>query len=155
MELEPLLTRMRRVRDPHVPKNVWLSTLTALLWEINEMSENVRIHDVSSAPYVQEFLQYIATHIEEDLRIDALAEQFYVSTSRLKRDFTDAVHIPLHEYIRAIRIHRAKALLLENLPLSIVAQRCGLSGESALIGMFRRHTGITPGEFRRQNARNI
>ena len=154
-ELQPLLTRLRRVRDPNVPKNIWISTLTTLLWEISEMADSFQIHDTSATPYVQELLQYVALHTEEDLSIDTLAERFYVSASKLKRDFADAVHMPFHEYISAIRIHRAKALLRENMPLAMVAQMCGVSSESALIVMFRRHTGMTPGEYRRRYAAPI
>lgn len=150
MEMEPLITRLRRVRDPEIPKYVWISTLATLLWEISEMAEDSIDHEVESALYVQEILQYAVNHVEEDLRIDALAERFYVSRSKLKRDFQSAVEMPLHEYVTSIRLHRAKVLLAEDMPLSMIAERCGFGSDSSFAYMFHRRTGITPGEYRRQ-----
>ena len=150
MEMEPLLTRLRRVRDPKTPKHVWISTLATLLWEISEMAEDSVDHEVESALYVQEILQYAVNHVEEDLRIDALAERFYVSRSKLKRDFQSAAGMPLHEYVTSIRLHRAKVLLAEDMPLSMIAERCGFGSDSSFSYMFHRRTGMTPGEYRRQ-----
>ena len=148
-ELEPLIIRLRRVRDPSVPKYVWLSTLATLLYEVSEMAEHAVIHETAAAPYVQEVLRYVVEHAEEELRIDAIADRFFVSRAKLTRDFRAAVNMSLHQYITEIRIHRAKILLAENRPLAMVAQQCGFSSDSSFVYMFRRHTGTTPGEYRR------
>ncbi|MBE6931423.1 MAG: helix-turn-helix transcriptional regulator [Ruminococcaceae bacterium] len=150
MTLEPLLTRLRRVRDPNVPKHVWISALSMLIWEISEMAENAIVHGAETSPYIQELLQYTVEHAEEDLSIDTLAEHFFVSRNKLTRDFRAAVHMSLHEYITEVRIHRAKILLMEGLPLSVIAERCGFSGDSSFVYMFRSHTGMTPGEYRKR-----
>jgi len=149
-ELQPLLVRLHRVWDPAVPKYVWLSALAILLWEISEMAESAIIHDTEAPPYVQDLLWYVVEHAEEDLTIDSLAEKFYISRAKLTRDFRAAVHMSLHEYVTAIRIHRAKILLSEDMPLSMIAQQCGFSADASFAYMFRRHTGMTPGEYRRQ-----
>jgi len=148
-EFEPLLIRLRRVRDPKVPKYVWVSTLATLLWEVSEMAEDALRHDPEAPPYMQELLRYVVEHAEENLTIDALAEHFFVSRAKLTRDFRAAVQMSLHEYITAIRLQRAKILLTEKKPLSLIAERCGFCSESAFICTFRRCTGMTPGEYRR------
>lgn len=152
MNLEPLLTRLRCVRDPKTPKHVWISILAALLWEISELAAQAIIHGTEAAPYIQNLLQYIVRHAEDDLSNEALAEKFFVSRSKLKRDFHAAVNMSLHEYVTAIRIYRAKILLTEDMPLSMVAQQCGFSADASFGYMFRRHTGMTPGEYRRRNS---
>jgi len=152
MNLEPLLIRLRRVRDPKTPKHVWISILAALLWEISELAEQAIVHGTEAAPYIQNLLQYIVQHAEDDLSNEALAEKFFVSRSKLKRDFQAAVNMSLHEYVTAIRIHRAKILLTEDMPLSMVAQQCGFSADASFAYMFRRHTGMPPGEYRRRNS---
>ena len=150
-ELQPLLTRLQRVRDPSVPKRVWLGTLSTLLWEVSEMAEEADIHSAEAAPYIQELLRYVVEHAEENLNIDALAERFFVSRAKLTRDFRTAVRMSLHEYVTAIRIHRAKVLLAEDMPLSMIAEKCGFGSDSAFVYMFRRHVGMTPGEWRKKN----
>ena len=113
------------------------------------MAENAVIHDTEAPPYIQSLLRYVAEHAEEELSGDILAEKFFVSRAKLMRDFRSAIGVPLHEYITSIRIHRAKILLAENLPLSLIAQQCGFGSDSAFISMFRRHMGMTPGKYRR------
>ena len=149
MELQPLLARLQRVRDPSVPKRVWLGTLSTLLWEVSEMAAEADICTAGAAPYIQELLRYVVEHAEENLNIDTLAEHFFVSRAKLTRDFRAAVRMSLHEYVTAIRVHRAKILLTEEMPLSMIAEKCGFGSDSAFVYMFRRHTGMTPGEYRR------
>jgi AraC-like DNA-binding protein len=149
MELQPLLVRLRRVRDPAVPKSVWLSTLATLLWEVSEIAEDATVADPPSPPYMQELLRYVVEHTEENLTLDMLSEKFFVSRSKLIHDFRTAVRMSLHEYITSIRIHRAKILLADGLPLAMIAQQCGFSNDSAFIYMFRRQTGMTPGFYRK------
>jgi len=148
--LEPLLVRLRRVRDPDVPKSVWLGTLATLLWEVNQLAEAAIRHDREAPPYIQDLLRYVVEHADETITIDSLAERFFISRAKLTRDFRAAVRMSLHEYITAIRLHRAKILLAEKIPLSLIAERCGFGSESAFIYTFRRHIGTTPGEYRRQ-----
>jgi len=155
MTLEPLLFRLRRVRDPDVPRHVWMSALSMILWEISEMAEDAIVHGSETPLYIQEVLQYIVEHAEEELSIDSLSEHFFVSGTKLKRDFRAAVQMSLHEYVTNVRIHRAKVLLMKDMPLSLIAEKCGFSRDSSLVYMFRTHTGMTPGEYRKMNSTNI
>lgn len=153
MALKPLFERLRRARDPHTPKYAWMSVLSALLYEISEMADRAVLHGTETPPYIQELLQYAVEHTEEDLSVEALAEHFFVSPSKLKRDFRTAVHMSLHEYITAVRIHRAKVLLTEEMPLAMIAQQCGFGSDSSFVYAFRQHTDMTPGEYRKRLTR--
>ncbi|MGB3621425.1 MAG: helix-turn-helix transcriptional regulator [Ketobacter sp.] len=54
------------------------------------------------------------------------------------------------EYVRAVRITKAKALLLEtDLPLKEIAFRLGFSTPANFSNSFRTATGITPAKFRK------
>jgi transcriptional regulator GlxA family with amidase domain len=54
--------------------------------------------------------------------------------------------------LRAERLRRARALLRERpeLPVAVVAARCGFGGEAQFHRTFREATGTTPGAFRAQ-----
>jgi AraC-like DNA-binding protein len=54
--------------------------------------------------------------------------------------------------LRAERIRLARALLRERpeLPVAVVAARCGFGGEAQFHRTFREATGTTPGAFRAQ-----
>ena len=146
--LRPLLTRMKRVRDPDVPKKVWISTLATLLYEVSALAGEVTPEELPMPMYIRDLLRYVVENIHEDLTIDTLAEKFFVSRTKLTRDFRSYTWMSLHEYVSALRIPQAKMLLAEDLPLSIIAERCGFARDSTLGVMFRRVTGMTPGEYR-------
>lgn len=150
--LEPLLLNLCRSQDPAVPKHMWLGLLAALLYEVNELMNSSVPHKIEFPPYMQELLLYITEHLDEPLSLDSLAERFFVSIPKLTRDFRKTVNTSLHEYITAVRIHHAKILLKEGVPLSIISQKCGYTQESSFIYMFRSRTGMTPGEYRKSTA---
>ena len=151
----PLLERLMRSNDPSISKKLRLGTLAVLLCEVNELAEAAIPHEegITAPPYIQDLLRYVVEHIAEPLTLDMLAERFFISRAKLTRDFRSAVKTSLHDYITAIRVQRAKILLEEGTPLSIVSQQCGFSRESAFITMFRHRTGLTPGEYRRSVGR--
>lgn len=153
--LEPLLWRLHRAtKHPKAKKNAWIGTLAALLDEVSDLVPANTPDVQPSPPYIQEMMHYIVEHIDEDLTIDAMAEKFFCSHAKLTKDFRDATSLSLHEYVTAIRIARAKILLSTNMPLSMIAQRCGFSNESSFIRRFRQVAAMTPGEYREKNMRH-
>lgn len=150
--LIPILQRLWRAReDTSVPKAVWVSLLTCFLFEINELIPD-DLPDISpTPPYIQELMHYVVEHLEEDLRVEVLAEKFFVSRTKLITDFRAATRISLHRYVVGIRTAQARIWLAQGLSVTETAQRCGFSQESAFIHMFRRETGMTPGEWKRRS----
>ena len=146
----PLLDRIRSVQDPVIPKRVYLSALAGLLYEVSELAYLAAPEKAPAPSYLQELLRYVVEHTDEQLSLEFLAKKFFISPSKLSRDFRAATQLSLHQYITAIRLERARVWLAEDRPLSFIAQQCGFSEESAFIYMFRRRTGITPGEYRAQ-----
>lgn len=151
LRLIPILQRLWRARnDSSVPKNVWVSLLTCFLFEVNELMPE-DLPDISpTPPYIQELMHYVVEHLDEDLRVDVLAKKFFVSRTKLIADFRSATRISLHRYVIGIRTAQAKIWLARGQSVTETAQRCGFSQESAFIHMFRRETGLTPGEWKRR-----
>lgn len=102
-------------------------------------------------PHVEEALTVIGRRgAEPGLRLGQVADAVGVSRwhlSRLLRARTGSTFLQL---LAAVRIERAKSLLLAGEPLSVkeVAARCGYDHVSHFDRQFRRLTGLTPGRFR-------
>jgi AraC-like DNA-binding protein len=62
--------------------------------------------------------------------------------------FKGATGAPPHAYQTQLRVTRAKQLLLAGQLLKEVAQEVGFFDQSHLLRHFRRHTGISPGQYR-------
>jgi AraC-like DNA-binding protein len=75
-----------------------------------------------------------------------------MNSSYLSRYYKEQAGEGLAEYIARVRIGRAKELLAGDLPLAAVAGKVGLSGDIALIKLFKRFEGVTPGRFKARDA---
>lgn len=88
---------------------------------------------------------------DQQLRISKIAEEVGVSPSYLARAFRAHYGLTPAEYVRCLRIDRARRYLAESdSPIAWVARESGFSDQSHMTRMFRRTYGVTPGEFRRR-----
>ncbi len=94
-------------------------------------------------------LEYIDTHLHEDLRLASIAAAVAMSPGHFAHAFRGATGMPPHRFLLARRIERAKQLLCEtDLPITEIAHRVGCASHSHFSVLFHRATGCTPREFR-------
>jgi AraC family transcriptional regulator len=91
----------------------------------------------------------------ETLDITDLAREVGVEPAVLARSFRARFGIPLGSYQRRLRLDRAAEQLIgSDDTLGRVAVQAGFYDQSHFTRHFRRHTGQTPGEFRRTHRRD-
>ena len=134
--LDQLLSRLQQLWVTDMPRFYWVSILAALLHEVNELVPTQFPDEKQIPPYIKQLMEYISDHLGDDLTLETLAKQFFISRSKLIDDFYSATHIRLREYIASIRLGRAKNMIAQGLPLSIVAERCGYSQAASFLHMF-------------------
>ena len=92
---------------------------------------------------------YIEINLDQQLSLAALAHLVQYSPFHFARCFRNSTGQPLHQYVLARRLDRAKCLLeTTDLAIAGVAQAVGFSTHSQLAGHFRRKYGTTPHEYR-------
>lgn len=129
-----------------------LKYLMALfLCELSPMISNHTNGDVSSQRlrYITEVCGYVSDNIAAKLTIDTLSREFYISRTKLTRDFREALGMSVSEYIAAVRINRSKLSLDEGRTVAETAELCGFSSPSHFIRIFTEMTGCTPAVFRK------
>lgn len=95
--------------------------------------------------------EYIHSHICEDIDIEELAGVACVTKPYLIRLFKREFATSPVQYINGKKVERAQLLLYTTeMPVKEVAYELGFSDHSYFIRMFRKVTGITPQEYRRQ-----
>lgn len=101
---------------------------------------------------VQKSIAYIKDNIDKELSLSALASVTGYSPNHFQRIFTDIMGVSPRAYLEQARVKQAKYLLAQSeRTLAEIAQDCGFSSQSYFSKVFKRHTFITPNEFR-QNA---
>ena len=93
--------------------------------------------------------EFIETHLEENLSIEALAAIVGLSMYHFARAFKQSEGMTPHEYLVQRRVRRAQDLLVAtDLPLSEIALASGFADQSHCARRFREHVGVTPSSYR-------
>jgi AraC family transcriptional regulator len=95
--------------------------------------------------------EFIEEHLAEEISLATLAELVDLSLYHFARAFTQSFGVPPHRYHMARRIDRTRRLL-EKPALSVtqIGIQIGFREASSFTKAFRKFTGLTPTEYRRQ-----
>lgn len=86
----------------------------------------------------------------EKLSVDCLAHRAGVGDSRLQHLFKEELGMSCVEYLQRFRITRARSLVeLTSLPMSEIAEMCGIFDQARLTVLFHRYFQMTPLECRK------
>jgi len=95
--------------------------------------------------------RYVRENLGRSVRMQALAEQINLSLSHFGRSFKASCGLAPRLYILKLRLELAQSLMLTtDDPLCCIAVTCGLTDQSHLTNLFRRHVGETPAAWRRR-----
>lgn len=92
---------------------------------------------------------YIHEHYQEELSLEFLSKQFYISSYYLCHQFKKITCFTLNNYIQMTRIRNAQQLLLSStMKVTEIAAACGFSSFSQFNRTFNKYCGTSPTKFR-------
>lgn len=117
---------------------------------VNQLMDSIfQYSDVRHAHALHLCMQYIEVHYYEKVSLNQLAEMVYLSPSYLSRIFAKETGTAFNDYLNAVRVTKAKALLKYNdLRVADVANAVGFDDQSYFTKVFHRVTGMTPVKYR-------
>lgn len=127
----------------------WISELLIYVLRLNPC----QIDMVSSAckQRILNVQTYLDIHYRENIRIDSLAKQFYISQCHLSHQFKELTGYSPKQYLTMVRLKNAAVMLATTeTPISELAATCGFSDINNFIKQFKRIFGCTPSSFRPQ-----
>lgn len=93
--------------------------------------------------------RYIQKHFAQPITVDSLAREVNLAPTYLCLLFREETGYTLNTYITTVRMEKARVLLAdENLKLYDVSLAVGYPNASYFTRQFRKHTGMTPSEYR-------
>ena len=101
---------------------------------------------------VEKVKKYVKEHLEEDLNRIKIAEAMFLNPDYLDRRFKKDTGCSVNRYILKEQLEMAKKLLLyPDITVSEIAVRCGYANMSNFSAMFKRETGVSPVEYRKNS----
>lgn len=117
-----------------------------------DMYRNHPLHFRSRQPLAEPMLRvqrYLETHYRQNLTLEELAAQIYVSPGYLSHAFKKYSGYSPKQYLTLKRLQESKRLLLTtDLPIKTVAAESGFSDVNLFIRSFKGRFGLTPLAFR-------
>ena len=108
---------------------------------------------LNSEPLIENAMQWLKPRIQDELRIDALAQALSTSPRTLIRRFKETTGGSPLQFIQKMRIEKSKNLLeTSRLATADIMQRVGYQDDSTFRRLFKRHTGLTPNQYRQRFA---
>jgi AraC-like DNA-binding protein len=134
----------QRIYD-HRAAAVFLSLLSAAA----ELPGNIQ--ETPQAYYAEKACRIILEKYQTLPSVAAVADMISISYDHLRHVFKDRYGFSLQDWLTRTRIERAKELLLHStLPLKTIAPLCGFGTDRHLCAVFREHTKLTPGQYRKK-----
>lgn len=129
--------------------NVTTELLQIYFKKVCESKENAGVSSI-----IKNCCDYIGIHINEKLSINELAERAGYSEYYFSRKFKQEMGCTLTEYIMREKIERAKVLLsTTSMSIMEISIELSFNSRSYFSDTFQKNTGISPGEYRKQNVR--
>lgn len=102
-------------------------------------------------PQLVQVIEFIREHAFGPLTMDDILRAVPMARRTLERRFAQTFGRSPADEIRRVRIGRARKLLSEtNLRMQEIAESCGYASYNYLDHVFKRSTGMTPRDFRKQ-----
>ncbi len=93
---------------------------------------------------ITKLMDYIRQHIAEDLSVDQLAEQCYLSKYHLMRLFRAETGQSIYHYLTQQRLMQARELITGGMRTTEAAFRCGFATYSSFTRAYSKQFGATP-----------
>lgn len=96
----------------------------------------------------QNLCSFIEEHIEEDLSLDRLSLEFFVSKYHIAHVFKENLGLSIHQYITKKRLLLCRESIISGMGITESYQTFGFGDYSSFYRAFKKEYGISPKDFK-------
>ncbi|CAG7652315.1 helix-turn-helix domain-containing protein [Paenibacillus allorhizosphaerae] len=120
---------------------------------LSSAAQSIKAKRDEKDPVVDFFAVFLEEHYSEDLSLDAVADRMNMSSSYLSVYIKEKTGTNFSDHLNNVRIRKAKELLLQSdRSVQEIGERIGYRNVTSFIRMFKKITGLTPGDYRKRGA---
>jgi len=125
--------------------------LRLMMLELAEAYETVKAGSQSAAPgRAAAIIAYVNEHLYEEMNLDVLCAQFFLSKAQLNRVFKQGTGSTVWNYILAKRLLHAKELLRSGENPVCVCEKCAFRNYVSFYKAYQKYFGCSPKSDHRQ-----
>lgn len=100
---------------------------------------------------IRSILLYIQKNYQQDISLETVADTFWIHKVYLAKTFKQETGKSVNEYIRNVRIEKAKELILDGrFKINEIVSATGFHNPQSFYTIFKKCVGMTPREYREQ-----
>ena len=151
VSLGHMLSRLHReIQSDHPGGEIYAQgLLQQFLVEINRLALQTtsRIRRMDDPDLVTQVLAHIGIHYRENITLESLANEFYVSKYHLSHEFSHRVGTSVYRYVIFRRLMLARQLIAGGAAPGDIYQFCGIGDYANFYRAFKSEYGISPRQF--------
>ncbi|SFS57437.1 AraC family transcriptional regulator [Paenibacillus sp. BC26] len=139
---------------PSIEKQHTIEELDCYLEKlVSEAGRLVRLKKEERDPIISFTVSYTESHYGEELSLDLIAGKLNISGGYLSTYFKEKMGTNFVDFVNEVRVKKAKdLLLLSEMKIQEIATSVGYTTLSSFNRSFKKISGVTPTEFRRNAA---
>ena len=102
------------------------------------------LNNTSANQTILSVIEYLNTHLTEDICIDTLSEQFFLSRYYLMHTFKEETGYTIGNYLATKRLLLAKEMIASGKPITDVCYACGYKNYSTFSRAYKKNFGKAP-----------
>ena len=130
------------------------ANLIKILCEISRMPSGAFVKTPLSKNdlLMQDAIDYIKKHLEEDINLSSVSEHFAFSKEYFSTIFKTSTGFGFNEYLNQMRVAKASHLLTEtNKSVTEISSLCGFNDSNYFSAVFKKIIGTTPLKYRQSH----
>ncbi len=155
-EIVHLCDEIRPLSEIHIDENRILvkTLLNVLIAKLSTLYINQNEPKPKQLVMLSEVIDYIESHLSEDIDTPTLSKKAGFSTRHFNRLFKDIFGVTPKQYIMSLRLIEACKLLKESdMTISQLSAQCGFPDSSYFAQLFLKRFQITPTEYRKDSGK--
>ena len=106
--------------------------------------------------YIGNVIRYMSENLSEGLTADSVAAHFFISRSKLNKDFKRYTSTTFHQLLSEMKMNKAIGFLKKgNTDIRKIAIASGFENESYFFALFKKKMGMTPMQYARLRKEEI
>ena len=127
-----------------------ITELLSVLCDISEKGIAEKTISTTGNPMVNKILDYLNNHFTKEITLDTISQNFGVDKSYLSHLFKEYVGTSVWNYVIFRRISFFNGLINKGMNIEEASIRSGFNNYSNFFRLYKKHTGITPIEYKKQ-----